>query len=548
MMRMKSVPRHIRPGVKTKYSLIKPLLSTHKGSHSVDKYNPHLYLSKRELLKTEVKKNELLFYEYKIHIKPLLPAIKTSNGSAQLSLKQPETCGLSKYEVSKDYLLHQENSIEFLEKLTLPRGMGHKLGATGEQSENLLSAKTELDSPERSDNSAFPSLSQLGKEKLRRKWRKLTKRTIFNFDLDVGSNTVSLVRVKQVGVEDDFDGRVKERVKAEGQSLSSHIQKKKGVEDRAHVDSVKVYYELASVPPSKTLGLAEAAVEKNARKLILRNKLASNLKTEHKLKRMLLHKSSELKFDLNNLKIEELDAADLFRLYLAMKRAVAPAFHGTGSEELNSLDPEILEVMRHRASDELGLSDYDVEIVGEYKKHMDQVEDGSMPSGFWRLCKVRGHRPTCRESGTLELVGDKLYLFGGYGVDRMNDLWYLSAENPDVEGCVWTLVRPLGTAVPERRYGHCMASYRSGVYVFGGSSDFIAGLKTRVVLDDMWKYSIEDNQWWKIETSRYKFKSSMYAASCVFEGLWFIHGGTDGNGSTLSSSIAYLFGTFHAQD
>eukprot|EP00826_Nyctotherus_ovalis_P036419 TRINITY_DN3224_c0_g2_i6.p1 TRINITY_DN3224_c0_g2~~TRINITY_DN3224_c0_g2_i6.p1 ORF type:complete len:296 (-),score=49.63 TRINITY_DN3224_c0_g2_i6:47-934(-) len=186
-------------------------------------------------------------------------------------------------------------------------------------------------------------------------------------------------------------------------------------------------------------------------------------------------------------------------------------------------------------------------IIRHYKKHMDQVEDGSTASGFWRLRRVRGHRPTCRESAKLELVGDKFYLFGGYGVDRMNDLWCLAAENPDMEGHVWTLVRPLGTAVPERRYGHCMASYRNGVYVFGGSSDFIAGLKTRVVLDDMWKYSIEDNQWRKIETSKYKFKSSMYAASCVFERLWFIHGGTDGNGGTLSSSISYLLGTFHAQ-
>jgi len=506
---MKSVPRHIRPGVRANY--ITSSLYKHKGCHSVDKYNPHLYLGS---LKANAKRAKPLFYEYKIHVKMPLS-----------SSKQSESYELPKYETIKD------NSTESFEKLLEQRG-----------EKSTVCVGAELDFPEKSTSSILPSIN---KDKQRRRWNKLTKRTIFNFDLDASNNTVSLVREKEVGVEDDFDGRIRERVKAEGRNLSPHIQKKKGIEDRIHCESIRVYYELGSESPSKTLALTEAPVEKNERKLILKSKLMNNLKTKQKLRKILAQETSELTFDLNRLKLSKLNPSSLFRLYIAMKRAITPTFYATTNEELNRLDFDVMDILKHKPKSELLLTQYDNEVLEQYKSYMEQVENGDVMAAFWKVRKVKGHRPTCRESATLECIEDKFYLFGGYGVDRMNDLWCLSAENPDVKIYTWSLIRPLGTAIPERRYGHNMISYKNSIYVFGGSSDFIAGLKMRVVLDDMWKYSIEDNQWSKIDTSRFRFKSRMYAASCVFQGMWLIHGGTDGNtGSLLSSFVAYSLGIF----
>ena len=90
-----------------------------------------------------------------------------------------------------------------------------------------------------------------------------------------------------------------------------------------------------------------------------------------------------------------------------------------------------------------------------------------------------------------------------------------------------------------------MGGYKKYIYVFGGSPEFIPGVKIRVVLGDVWKYSIEKNQWQELHDRSKNSMNRMYAASCVLQGLWLIHGGTSGNlNDILSSSFGYRFGIF----
>jgi hypothetical protein len=373
------------------------------------------------------------------------------------------------------------------------------------------------------------------KEKYRKKWEKLSKRTLFNFVVDIDSNEVSLVRIKKRGVEDEVQSKVRTRMKVEGHNLSPHLQKKKGIKPRK--DSIKVYYGLGSESPSKAIGVIEASEEMNSKKQLFKSILTSNVKVSLKLKKFLETGSMKTTFDLNNIKLAEIDAGSYFHLYLSLRQAVTPTFYNLNNKKINELDPDIISAL----NDNVPLTDYDTKIVTQYKQSIEDIKKGILTVGFWRVRRVYGCKPTCRESLTIASFEGKYYLFGGYGVDRMNDLWCLSVQDEEITSGVynWTAIHTLGSKIPSRRYGHCMTAYGNDIYIFGGSSEFITGLKIRTILNDIWRYSIEDNRWYEVERNAL---GRMYAASCTFGDIWFIHGGNNGcPRNALSSSVIYSF-------
>lgn len=281
--------------------------------------------------------------------------------------------------------------------------------------------------------------------------------------------------------------------------------------------------------------------------MVLKNKLRDNLKIGMKVRKFLKKGTLETAFDLERIDFKKMDPANYLTLYLAIKAAIAPAFYCSGNEELNKIDPDIAGLVQSHKPEEVGLTPYDSSVLSTYYSYLDQVEKDQILSAFWQVRKVYGSKPTCRESASMVSFEEKFYIFGGYGVDRMNDLWCLSAQTESMWS--WTLLRPLGTRIPEKRYGHCMAGWKNNVYVFGGAAEFFTGLKMRAALGDLWKYSIEDNVWREIDTTAAKFEKRTYAASCAIEGLWFVHGGTNGsNRNVLSSTMVFNFGTKNSRD
>jgi hypothetical protein len=241
---------------------------------------------------------------------------------------------------------------------------------------------------------------------------------------------------------------------------------------------------------------------------------------------------------MNRINLSNIDPSSYLHLYLRIKRAITPTFHNTEHEELNKIDYEVIE------ESDIELTEYDKRVLSLYRDYIGRIEKDEMLIGFWKTKKVNGYRPICRESPTIASVGTSHYVFGGYGVDRMNDLWCLETQEEMINGNYrWTQIHPLGTEIPTKRHGHCMECYNNELYIFGGSSEFIPGLKMRIVLDDMWKYSISGNIWQQIE-AKGKVKNRMYAASCIMDKMWLIHGGTDGNPKNiLSSSVVYSIDT-----
>ena len=576
MLRMKLLPKHVTTGNDPNRSFIQPDASNYmrKGSHSVEKYNPRKYLRKNDATPNAIQPP--MFYEYKIRIRSTasLPlgeyrnmANKITQGGTRLPDISPKQIlahsTISGQDMTTPVKARGEKAatefkaaaervaVEFMPRSNnkswaYPGTDKGQIKIKDEQKRVIATpgSKSSVDQNKQSEE-AFTSKEEirLGKEKMRKKWKKLNKRTLFTFDIDLVNDTIDMRREKKPGVQDDVEEKMKAKMKQDIGTLSPHLQKKQALEDRQRRPSVLVYYKVGAESPLKMLSTANHAPELPA--IVLKNKLRDNLKIGMKVRKFLQKGTIETTFDLDKIDFSKMDPANYLTLYLTIKKAIAPTFYLTGCDELNKIDSEIAELIKSRTAEETGATEYDNSILSLYHGYLDQAEKEQILSGFWQVKKVYGNKPTCRESAMMVSFEERFYIFGGYGVDRMNDLWCLSGSDSLWN---WTLLRPLGTKIPDKRYGQCMTNWRNEIYVFAGVSDFLAGLKMRVALGDMWKYSIEDNMWTEIETKGTKVEKRAYGASCTIDGLWFIHGGTNGsNREVLNSMVVFNFGKLLAR-
>ena len=76
------------------------------------------------------------------------------------------------------------------------------------------------------------------------------------------------------------------------------------------------------------------------------------------------------------------------------------------------------------------------------------------------------HAPSTRRQHSAELYGTYIYIFGGYRGSNLNDLHTLNISNPSA--LAWSgALSPSGTP-PTARYGHSAKIVGDYMYVFGG--------------------------------------------------------------------------------
>ena len=85
----------------------------------------------------------------------------------------------------------------------------------------------------------------------------------------------------------------------------------------------------------------------------------------------------------------------------------------------------------------------------------------------WTLCVTNGNKPSARSSFASEFIaGEYFFVFGGKGnYGNLDDLFYYHVPSK-----TWHSFDKNGDW-PESRSNACMASYDSGIYLVGGSSD-----------------------------------------------------------------------------
>jgi serine/threonine protein kinase/N-acetylneuraminic acid mutarotase len=107
----------------------------------------------------------------------------------------------------------------------------------------------------------------------------------------------------------------------------------------------------------------------------------------------------------------------------------------------------------------------------------------------WQRLNTTGNIPSIRVSHTSSVVGNKMYVIGGYFFKSIthqnayNDVFCL-----DLATNVWTMIEPTG-AVPPARFGHWAVVLDKKIYIFGGKT------VDHKAMNDMFVFDTETNTW-----------------------------------------------------
>eukprot|EP00043_Microstomoeca_roanoka_P018663 m.202333 g.202333 ORF g.202333 m.202333 type:complete len:535 (+) comp16872_c11_seq2:227-1831(+) len=110
-------------------------------------------------------------------------------------------------------------------------------------------------------------------------------------------------------------------------------------------------------------------------------------------------------------------------------------------------------------------------------------------SGVWKSVQTTGMAPAPRLNHAADVVGQDLYVFGGFqDGEAKNDLYKL-----DLETMKWTVIKVANA--PDRRCNHSLTAVGNKLYVFGGRGG------EKLLFNDVHCFDAETRQWTVIEPS-----------------------------------------------
>ena len=142
--------------------------------------------------------------------------------------------------------------------------------------------------------------------------------------------------------------------------------------------------------------------------------------------------------------------------------------------------------------------------------------------GYWdSIQDTKGGIPESRKGTTMNLVGNELYIFGGFSRGTYNDLKILNLNTNK-----W---REVDTAqmrvIPDPRVSHTMVNYENKLVLFGGGGVFLKQLEMMPSYNDIWMFETDRMMWTKLEGSGIPPKKRVSHVSAVLGSLMLVHGG-----------------------
>jgi Rab9 effector protein with kelch motifs len=110
----------------------------------------------------------------------------------------------------------------------------------------------------------------------------------------------------------------------------------------------------------------------------------------------------------------------------------------------------------------------------------------------WKIKGQKGVKPVSRDEHSVVLYNSSIYIFGG-SLSKgplSNDLWVYSVETEE-----WKKLEITG-AKPSPRSGHAACILDSKMYVFGGISE------ENIRLNDLWVCNLDSSQWEEIKCEK----------------------------------------------
>lgn len=158
----------------------------------------------------------------------------------------------------------------------------------------------------------------------------------------------------------------------------------------------------------------------------------------------------------------------------------------------------------------------------------------------WSRALPAGPRPSGRYGHSLNIVGSKIYIFGGQVEGYfMNDISAFDLNQLQMPNNRWEMlienaengVGPTGK-VPPARTNHSMVTYNDRMYLFGGTNGF-------QWFNDVWCYDPPTNKWTQLDCIGYIPSAREGHSAALIEDVMYIFGGRTEEGADLGDLAAF---------
>ena len=135
----------------------------------------------------------------------------------------------------------------------------------------------------------------------------------------------------------------------------------------------------------------------------------------------------------------------------------------------------------------------------------------------WSRIEVNGSAPSPRSGHSAVIYNDAMYIFGGLGEFRTNDLFRFEFASR-----TWTEIKPVDESkVPSKRCKHSACIYQNQMYLFGGWD-------SSGKLNDMYRYLFDRNEWEVIPCTNPPPARSAHSVA-IYQNSMYLFGGIGDN-------------------
>ncbi|PKS09395.1 hypothetical protein jhhlp_004010 [Lomentospora prolificans] len=155
----------------------------------------------------------------------------------------------------------------------------------------------------------------------------------------------------------------------------------------------------------------------------------------------------------------------------------------------------------------------------------------------WSRVLPAGPRPSGRYGHSLNILGSKIFIFGGQVEGYfMNDLCAFDLNQLQTPNNRWEVLIPGGESggdsIPQARTNHSVITFNDKLYLFGGTNGY-------QWFNDVWSYDLTLNKWTQLDCIGYIPVPREGHAAAIVDDVMYIFGGRTEDGTDLGDLAAF---------
>lgn len=218
-------------------------------------------------------------------------------------------------------------------------------------------------------------------------------------------------------------------------------------------------------------------------------------------------------------KFKKLSPQEVADAYKQIKKATKTVFSGTVDPLVNLLD---YGRVKSKLSRNALCNQNEIDIIEELVRLRKSLDARALMMGMWDTIDTVGSTPDSREGASACLMGDKIFVFGGFSRLLFKDIRYI-----DTSDFRWKMIDPVqSSADPPGRYNHSMCQFASRyLIIFGGAGHYMKSMGVRQCMNDLFILDTQKSKWTMVEQEKYTPGIRMNHVAASLGSLMLVQGG-----------------------